>query len=131
VQALSYLGQLVQSGEFIMPLNMIGVKMDGRKGDLSDFVEFSISEVNYIKVFRPKNKSHHIPIYHTSHGSYAPLLTLRDLTKALSANGFRQLDNSTLVNNHRIKHMIKSEQGLEVIFNDNTKVNVALRSRKR
>ncbi|MBB6690786.1 LytTR family transcriptional regulator DNA-binding domain-containing protein [Cohnella xylanilytica] len=114
-----------------MPFKLIGVRLDQRVGEASDFVEFRIGEVNYINVIRPKGKSHHIPIYHTSHGSYAPLLTLRDLSTALLPRGFEQMDGSILVNSARVKDKTMTDQGMIIIFDDDTTINVALRSRKR
>jgi hypothetical protein len=107
-------------------VKFIGVKLE-RAGDLSDFVEFGIDEVNYISVYRPQKKSYHIPIYHTSHGSYAPLMTLRDLSQALTPRGFKHIDKSTIINTSRVKHMIKGELGLKIIFKDMTQTEVASR----
>jgi len=106
---------------------MIGVKVEGRTGDMSDFVSFSIEDVNYITVMRKSNDQ--IPIYHTTHGSYALLNTLKDIAAAYAAFGFRQMDKSKVVNGKRIKRVIRSEGELKIVFVDNLFTIISPRSR--
>lgn len=112
-------------------MTMIGVKLSDRKGDESDFVEFNIESVNYITVYKPRSSREQIPIYHTSDGSYVPLLTLRDISIALKPRGFHYVDNSTIINSKRVKHVERKGGQLKVIFNDLSEIVVSGRSRKR
>jgi len=105
---------------------VIGINIDTR-----EFEEFRISEVNYINLTRPKASRELIPIYHTSKGSYAPLLTLRDLSRALVPHGFKHFDKSTLVNRKRILHTFRKKEGLKIVFVDFCEVIVSGRSRIR
>lgn len=105
---------------------MIGINIENK-----DFDEFRIIDVNYITLTRPSKSRELIPIYHTSKGSFAPLLTLRDLSRALIPHGFKQFDKSTLVNRRRILRTIRSKDGLRIVFVDFCEVWVSGRSRIR
>lgn len=109
---------------------ILGVKTSGRVDDESDFVEFSICEVNYINLYRPRKNSEQIPVYHTSYGSFAPLLTLRDLHVALTPRGFHYIDQSTLVNGNRVIRKERLEEGLKLIFVDLSELYVSKKSNK-
>lgn len=108
---------------------MIGVKWDGRRGSASDFVEFKIEDVNFISVQQPKSK-YQVPVYHTSQGSFVPLLTIRDLTAALAVKGFVRMDRSHLVNRSRIKRVIHFRGGRKIVFIDSLEVVIS-RSRRK
>jgi hypothetical protein len=110
-------------------MHLIGVKIIGRNGDDSDFVKFKLEDVNYINMHKPDNSSVRIPIYHTSHGSFAPLMTLKDISAAMKTYGFAHFDKSTIVNLKRIKDKIKGRKGLRIVFVDYCEIRVSPRSR--
>lgn len=113
-------------------IKIIGVKIEDRTGDESDFVVFRLSDVNYISVYKPRKSADPLPVYHTIHGSYAPLLTLKDISVALEQHGFDYLDKSTIVNKNRIKHTERTSDGVFLVtFIDNTEIQAAWRSRFR
>jgi hypothetical protein len=111
-------------------MDFLGMRIDMPRNEL-EFKEFKISEVNYITVRRFKGKSYSIPIYHTSHGSYAPILTLRDLSLALSPRGFRYIDGYTLINDERVNDIISDDNMIKVVFKDNSEIEISKKSRKR
>ena len=98
--------------------------MHGRKDDITDFVEFRLREVNYIDLWSPTQHSGKIPAYHTPHGSYLALNTLRDISIGYSCYGFTAFDKSTVVNLHRIREIVPEERGSRVIFKDGSYVRV-------
>jgi len=111
-------------------MEIIGVKVEGRSGEESDFEIFKLNEVNYINLIAYK-KSIQIPVYHTVNGSFAPLLTLRDISKALKKYGFEHFDKSTIVNTRRIKGIKRGENVLLLKFVDLSEITVSARSRFR
>ncbi|MNO15483.1 LytTr DNA-binding domain protein [compost metagenome] len=113
-------------------MQIIGVKIENRTGEDSDFQAFNLSEVNYISVYRRTKNSELLPVYHTIHGGYAPLLTLKDISQALQKYGFDYIDKSTIVNRNRIKRTRTTSDGQYVTtFVDNSEIAVAFRSRYR
>lgn len=112
-------------------MEIIGVKIEDRTGEDSDFAIFPLASVNYISVFRPGKSAEPLPAFHTSHGSYAPLITLRDIAAALRQFGFAHYDKSTIVNKNRIARRKRDKGVLIVTFVDNTEIFVAGRSRYR
>ncbi|MEK4141117.1 LytTR family transcriptional regulator DNA-binding domain-containing protein [Paenibacillus sp. FSL M7-0547] len=113
-------------------MKIIGVRIKDRTGDdENDFMVFSLQEINYISVFRPGKSSELLPAYHTSTGSYAPLITLREISLALKEYGFDYYDKSTIVNKNRVKH-VRRDKGVKIVtFVDNSEVTIAGRSRYR
>lgn len=113
-------------------MNIIGVKIENRVGDDSDFHAFNLSDVNYITVYRRTKNSDLLPLYYTTDGAFAPLLTLKDISKALKKYGFDYIDKSNLVNRNRIKRITKTEDGQHMAkFVDGVEIVVAGRSRYR
>ncbi|WP_160045645.1 LytTR family transcriptional regulator DNA-binding domain-containing protein [Paenibacillus sp. USDA918EY] len=112
-------------------MKIIGVKATDRTGEDTDFQVFSLFEVNYITVFRPRKSADLLPLYHTSAGSYAPLLTLRDISAALKRYGFEYFDKSTIVNKNRVKHLRSANGVVKVHFVDNSEIEISGRSRFR
>lgn len=113
-------------------MQIIGIKIEDRTGTDSDFVIFDLSTVNYISTYRRTRNSPLLPVYHTTDGGYAPLLTLKDISKALKKHGFDYIDQSNLVNRSRIKRIRPTRDGQYIAtFIDNTEIAVAARSRYR
>ncbi|WP_185601641.1 LytTR family transcriptional regulator DNA-binding domain-containing protein [Paenibacillus sp. 598K] len=110
-------------------IKIIGVKADNRQGDDSDFSVFALESVNYINVRRPGKTSDLVPVYHTSDGSFMPLLTLRDISTALKAYGFSYYDRSTIINNARVTKVTPTEEGQMLKFVDDVEIIVAKKSR--
>lgn len=110
-------------------MRLLGVKTIDRQGDASDFVTFRLSEVNYISTAKLKKRSIPVPIYHTRDGSYAPLLTLKDLSMALSSRGFRYADRSTIINIKRVRRQTIDETDKIFTFIDGTRIKVSLNSK--
>jgi hypothetical protein len=110
-------------------MQILGVRLDDRIGDDSDFVTFRLAEVNYINLYRARKSSELVPVYHTADGSFAPILTLKDLSAALKPYGFSYFDKSTIVNRHRIKRIVKGDEGLNITFVDFSATTVSHRSR--
>jgi DNA-binding LytR/AlgR family response regulator len=110
-------------------VKILGIKINGRKGDDSDFQLFDLEEVNYIDLYRPRTSADQIPVYHTSHGEYAPVMTLKDLSIALRTYGFVRMDKSTIVNKSRILN--KKYIGTETVitFVDFCEISISRRSR--
>lgn len=98
--------------------------MHGRTNESSDFVEFNLLDVNYIELWRPTEHSAKVPAYHTSHGSFIALSTIKDLSTGYRAYGFSAFDRSTVINNKKIKQMIVENNGTKIIFTDNSYVKV-------
>lgn len=98
--------------------------MHNRTGEETDFVEFDLSEVNYIELWSPTEHSAKVPAYHTSHGSYFALSTIKDISIGYCRYGFAAFDRSTVVNKANIKQMIVEQNGTKIIFHDNSFVKV-------
>lgn len=107
-------------------MQMLGVNIDTR-----EFEYYRLSEVNYINLSRLTRSSDKVPIYHTSYGRFAPLLTLRDLDLSLRPHGFKMVDGSHLVNIRRIKSEVITPQGKKITFVDSCELNVSPRSRMK
>lgn len=105
-------------------MKIIGVKMHGRDGTANDFVEFCLSEVNYIDLWRETGNSAKIPTYHTSTGSYLAINTIKDISAAYNKFGFKAYDSSTVVNINSIKQAESRRTGSKIIFLDGTYVLV-------
>ncbi|WP_020615793.1 LytTR family DNA-binding domain-containing protein [Paenibacillus daejeonensis] len=112
-----------------MVIKIVGVKTVGRKGDETDFKVFALSAVDYIDLYRPRTSSSLVPVYHTASGSYAPLMTLKDLSQALADYGFVQYDRSKIINNSRVKKIERVGKELRITFIDNVEILVSGRSR--
>jgi len=112
-------------------MKIIGVKATDRTGEETDFQVFSLYEVNYITVFRPRKSADLLPLYHTATGSYAPLLTLKDISSALKRYGFEHFDKSTIVNRNRVRYVRRTKGVVTVKFVDNSQVVISSRSRYR
>lgn len=108
-----------QQHEGVDKVKILGVKMHNRTGDLSDFEYFYLKEVNYVDLWESE-----IPSYHTSHGSYLALSTVKDLTAAYAGYGFESYDRSNVVNVDRIKELQRVKRGTKVIFQDGSYVIV-------
>lgn len=109
-------------------MRILGVKTKNRQGDETDFVTFRLADVNYISMDRIKKNSDLVPIYHTRHGSYAPLLTLRDVFISLKSNGFEYADRSNIINLKRLKSKEICETGMRLTFIDGMTIEVSLKS---
>ncbi|WP_025683631.1 LytTR family transcriptional regulator DNA-binding domain-containing protein [Paenibacillus maysiensis] len=96
----------------------IGVKLLDRKGDATDFVEFDLSEVNFIDLWSATNSSAKVPCHHTTNGSYLSLQTLKDVSQAYKHYGFKAYDQSNVINENRISEIIPMGKGSKVIFKD-------------
>ena len=98
--------------------------MHGRDGTPNDFVEFSLSKVNYIDGWKETGNSAKIPAYHTSFGSFIALNTNKDISVAYRKFGFESYDTSTIVNVNNIKEASSYKTGSKIIFIDGTYVLV-------
>lgn len=105
---------------------MLGVNIESR-----EFEYFYLNEVNYINLKRLKKGSEQVPVYHTLYGSFAAILTLKELSMALKSHGFNYYDQSTLVNIRRIRDEKKDDQGLKITFIDSKVFYVSPRSRMK
>ncbi|OMF48635.1 LytTR family transcriptional regulator DNA-binding domain-containing protein [Paenibacillus peoriae] len=101
---------------------MIGVKLLNRAGDDTDFVEFELSEVNFIDLWSATNSSVKVPCHHTFHGSFLSLHTLKDISQAYYPFGFRCYDQSTVVNENKIEDVVPVKNGTKIIFTDGSYV---------
>lgn len=105
-------------------MKILGVKMHDRTGEPSDFVEFSLSSVNYIEMWKPTSHSASVPAYHTPNGSYLAISILIDAAAAYRKYGFALYDRSTLVNPKKISELVPVEIGTKVVFKDKSYVIV-------
>jgi hypothetical protein len=110
---------------------MIGVKVDEQLGNCTCFSVFYLKDVNYVTVQQFKGIKSTIPLYHTSDGAFAPILTLKDLSKALFPHGFIRVDVSTLINDLRVEKVIQLDTGSVFLFVDGSSKEVSKRSRFR
>ncbi|MUT66058.1 LytTR family transcriptional regulator DNA-binding domain-containing protein [Paenibacillus sp. NEAU-GSW1] len=100
-------------------IGIMGVKLDNRTGDESDFVEFRLREVNYIYMW-----SKNIPAYHTANGTYLALSKLTDVAAAYGKYGFQRYDQSSVINVDKIKDKVPQSDGTLIIFQDESSVKV-------
>lgn len=98
--------------------------MHNRTDESTDFVEFLLSEVNYIELLRPTDSSAKVPAYHTTHGSFLALSTIKDISMAYEDKGFMKYDQSNVINSSRIKDRVVQHKGTKVIFHDGSYVIV-------
>lgn len=105
-------------------MKILAVKMFNRVGDNSDFVEIRFSDINYIELWSPTEHSAKVPAYHTPNGSYLALSTIKDISQAYAKFGFESFDRSTVVNKKKIKKMIPIPYGTQIVFKDDSYVNV-------
>lgn len=105
-------------------MKIIGVKMHNRTGELTDFVEFRLSEVNFIFLCQPTGSNADVPAYHTSSGTFIALSTIKDISAAYAEYGFEPYDRSYIVNISRIKDLKPLKRGTKVIFTDNSNLIV-------
>lgn len=103
------------------------VKMHGRTGDDSDFVEIALHDVNYIDLWRPTGSSVKVLSYYTSFGSFVGLSTLKDAAKAFAPYGFSQYDASYLINERKIMNVKDHHDGSSIYFKDGSHVIVRRR----
>ncbi|OKP81592.1 hypothetical protein A3842_10955 [Paenibacillus sp. P3E] len=104
---------------------LLTVKMHGRVGDESDFVEIHLSDVNYIDLWDRTKNSTKVLAFHTSAGSYLAITTLHDIAEVWKKYGFDLIGNSTVVNNNRVA-CIKTlnHNGSVIKFVDGSRVKV-------
>ncbi|UPK42509.1 LytTR family transcriptional regulator DNA-binding domain-containing protein [Paenibacillus pabuli] len=106
-------------------MDIIGVKMHGRKDDDSDFVLISLEEdVNFIEPWQISNNSGRTLAYHTKSGSYLAIDLIRDAKKAYKPYGFESFDSSTIVNKSKVKEIEPTESGSLIHFFDGSRVHV-------
>lgn len=105
-------------------MKLICIKIHDRDGTESDFVEISLNEVNYIYAYRPIRSNVTVPAYHTKHGSYVGLRTLKDIAKGYARFGFRSYDNSTIVNENLLSQTITDKTGTTLCFDDGSVVRI-------
>ena len=98
--------------------------MHNRDGTKNDFIEFRLSEVNYIDLWRETGSSTKVPSYHTSTGSFLAINTIKDISAAYNKFGFEPYDGSTIVNINNIKQASSYKTGSKIIFVDGTYVLV-------
>ncbi|GKU76894.1 hypothetical protein L3i20_v212910 [Paenibacillus sp. L3-i20] len=103
-------------------MRILGVKMHNRTGDITDFVNYDLDEVNYIDLW--EHNSVEVPAYHTSYGSFIALSTLKDISSAYAKFGFESYGRSEVVNVSRIKDLKRAKGGTKVTFIDDTYVIV-------
>ncbi|MBJ6362141.1 LytTR family transcriptional regulator DNA-binding domain-containing protein [Paenibacillus sp. MAHUQ-46] len=109
-------------------MQFLAIKISDRSWDETDYEVVKLKEVNYITLYRPKKWSDAIPVYHTSYGDFAPLITLRDISIAYRPHGFELYDKSTIVNTNRVINTRNTRKGRIVKFVDNSEVVVSPRS---
>lgn len=100
-------------------IGIIGVKLENRTGDDSDFVEFRLCDVNYIYLWTTN-----IPAYQTANGTYLALSKLNNVATAYKKYGFKQYDQSHVINVDKIKERIPATDGTLIIFHDGSGVMV-------
>ncbi|WP_186331715.1 LytTR family transcriptional regulator DNA-binding domain-containing protein [Paenibacillus xylanexedens] len=106
-------------------MDIMGVKMHGRKDDDSDFVLFNLErDVNFIEPWQMTDNSAKTLAFHTPCGSYVAVHLMRDAKYAYKDYGFESYDRSTIVNLKRIDSIEGSETGSVVYFVDGSYVNV-------
>ncbi len=105
-------------------MKILAVKMFDRVGDNTDFVEIKLSDIKYIELWSPTENSAKVPAYHTPYGSFLALYTIKDISQACAKYGFESFDRSTVINKKMIKKMVPLSNGTQIIFKDNTHVNV-------
>jgi hypothetical protein len=105
-------------------MKIIGVKLQNRTGELSDFVEFRLGEVNYIEMWKHTSNSAKIPIYHTPTGSYLAISTIKDLAAGYSRFGFKRYGGSTVINEKLVKEKIVEDCGTTIVFRCGSRVYV-------
>lgn len=92
---------------------------------------FYMRDVTDITRMVPKNKLKEVLVYVTPYGIFTPIVTLEEAEKAYKPFGFESYDQSHVVNKRKIKEIITDEQGKWVVFDDGSKVNVSVRTRKK
>lgn len=105
-------------------MKILAVKMFDRVGDNTDFVEIKLSDIKYIELWSPTEHSSKVPAYHTPYGSFLALYTIKDISQACAKYGFESFDRSTVINKKMIKKMVPLSNGTQIIFKDDTHVNV-------
>lgn len=84
-------------------MKMIAVKMYGRVGDESDFVELDLlNEINYIDLWQRTNNSARVLAFHTDTGSYVAVTALYDIAMICHLYGYEMMGHA-VVNLRRIK----------------------------
>ncbi|OPG91293.1 hypothetical protein B2I21_34920 [Chryseobacterium mucoviscidosis] len=112
-------------------MDIMGVKMHGRKDDDSDFVLFNLEkDVNFIEPWQMTANSAKTLAFHTPCGSYVAVHLMKDAKNAYKAYGFESYDRSTIVNSKRVKRVEASEQGSVIYFIDGSHVNVRKKLKK-
>ena len=81
-------------------------------------------EVNYIELWRVNGNSSKVLAYHTSHGSYLAISTIRDAAEVYEVYGFRLLDQSTIVNMRLVKEIVETVNGSNVTFLDGSHIPI-------
>ena len=105
-------------------MEILGIKLIDRIGDESDFVTFSISDVNYVDLYRPTDHSAKVPAYHTPYGSFLAISTIREISIGYKKFGFKRYGGSTVVNENRVSERIVDEIGTTIIFICGSRVHV-------
>lgn len=100
-------------------MKIFAVKMIGRTGDASDFVQLDLErDVNYIELWRVNGNSGKVFAYYTGSDSYLAISTLRDAAHVYKSHGFVMYDKSTIVNTKKIKDVMEHGLGSIIIFFD-------------
>lgn len=105
-------------------LKLLGVKLENRRGDDSDFVYFRLSEVNYIYMVKPTNNSARVPAYHTARGTFLALNTIKDVSLAYKQFGFESYGRSNVINEERVCAKVPMREGTLIKFKDGSSVMV-------
>jgi hypothetical protein len=99
--------------------------------ETDDHEIFYLRDVVEITRMAPKNKSKEVLVYVTPYGTFTPIVNLEDAEKAYKQFGFKSYDQSHIVNKRKVIETITDAQGKWVIFDDGSKINVSLRTRKK
>lgn len=89
----------------------------------SDYLTFSLSDVNYV------TNEEEILIFHTVYGDFHGLLTLEDVMLGWKEHGFLALDSVNVVNMDNIVHY--DEENRYVYFKNGDRASVSVRKGKK
>lgn len=102
------------------------IMFSGVNRETKEVEEFSIEEVYYVDLFKPKvTAKNGILQYHTKKGTYLGLVTLEDIKEHWRRFGFLPLDSVNVINVNNITYIIEDTFSVTAMFENGESTTIS------